>query len=129
MLMAMTNSDKHLSQKIAARLLAPAFAAFEAIAAGEVNDSHRNTLAMTMRLARLAGQHGVRVPAISEAFASVVATITEAFQTGAVAQLDDDQISEATQWLKAIRNQLGHARYSTLLALIDDLTLIAALQE
>lgn len=125
----MTKENKHLSQKIAARLLAPAFSAFDAIAAGEVNDSHRKTLAMTMRLARLACQHGVRVPAISEAFAFIVATITEAFETGAVAQLDDDQISEATQWLKAIRNQLGHARYSTLLALIDDLTLIAALQE
>lgn len=126
--MAMTNSDKHLSQKIAARLLAPAFAAVEAIETGEVSHSHLNTLAMTMRLARLAGQHGVRVPAISEAFASVVATITDAFETGEVAQLDDDQISEATQWLKAIRNQLGHARHGTLLALIDDLTLIAGMR-
>lgn len=84
---------------------------------------------MTMRLARLAGQHGVRVPAINEAFESVSATITEAFQTGGVAQLDDDQISKATQWLKAMRNQLGHVRHSTLLALIDDLMLIAGLQE
>lgn len=125
----MSTADKHLSQKIAARLLSPAFAAFEAIAAGEIQQSQLETLGMTMKLARLAGQHGVRVPAVSEAFTSVIATIEEAFETGAVAQLDDDQISETTQWLKAMRNQLGHVRHGTLLALIDDLMLIAALQE
>ncbi|SCK14444.1 hypothetical protein [Vogesella sp. LIG4] len=125
----MAKDDKQLSQKIATRLLAPAFAAFEAIEAGQVKRAQLETLDMTMKLARLAGQRGVRVPAASEDLATIVDDIAGAFETGDVVQLDDDQITRATQWLKAMRNQLGHARNSTLLALIDDLTLIATLQE
>lgn len=125
----MAKDDKQLSQNVAARLLAPAFAAFEAIEAGQVKRAQLKTLDMTMKLARLADQRGVRVPAASEDLASIVDDLAGAFETGDVVQLDDDQITRATQWLKAIRNQLGHARHSTLLALINELTLIAALQE
>lgn len=124
----MAKDDKQLSQKIASRLLSPAFAAFEAIAAGEVNHGQLETLGMTMRLARLAGQRGVRVPAANEDLAAIVNAIAGAFETEQAAQLDDDQIAKATQWLKAMRNQLGHARHGTLLALIDDLTLIAGMR-
>lgn len=124
----MAKDDKQLSQNVAVRLLAPAFAAFEA-KAGQVKRAQLETLDMTMKLARLAGQRGVRVSAASEDLASIVDDLAGAFETGDVVQLDDDQITRATQWLKAIRNQLGHARHSTLLALINELTLIAALQE
>lgn len=124
----MAKESKHLSQKIAARLLSPAFAAFEAIAAGEIQQAQLETLGMTMKLARLAGQRGIRVPAASEDLATIVDAIAGAFETGEVVQLDDDQIMRASQWLKAVRNQLGHARHGTLLALIDDLTLIAGIR-
>ena len=125
----MTKESKHLSQKIAARLLSPAFTAFEAIEAGQVKQAQLETLGMTMKLARLAGQRGVRVPAANEDLATIVDAIAGAFETGEVVQLNDDQITRAIQWLKAMRNQLGHARHDTLLALIDDLTLITGLRD
>lgn len=124
----MTKENGHLSQKIAAQLLSPAFTAFEAIAAGEIQQAQLETLGMTIKLARLASQRGVRVPAANEDLAIIVDAIAGAFETGVVVPLDDNQVTRATQWLKAMRNQLGHARHGTLLALIDDLTLIAGMR-
>lgn len=61
----MTNNDKQLSRRVVDRPLSPAFTAFEAITAGEIQKSQLETLTMTMSLARLAGQHGVRTPAVN----------------------------------------------------------------
>lgn len=124
----MAKDDKRLSQSIAARLLSPAFASFDSIAAGEIKQAQLDTLEMTARLARLAARSGVRVPADSQDLAAIIETISSALSTGQVAYLDDDQVTRAVQWLKALRNQLGFARPTTLLSLIDDLTLAAGLR-
>lgn len=124
----MVKDDKRLSQSIAARLLSPAFASFDSIAAGEIKQAQLDTLEMTATLARLAARSGVRVPADSQDLAAIIETISTALSSGQVAYLDDDQVTRAVQWLKALRNQLGFARPPTLLSLIDDLTLAAGLR-
>lgn len=124
----MVKDDKRLSQSIAARLLSPAFASFDSIAAGEIKQAQLDTLEMTATLARLAARSGVRVPADSQDLAAIIETISSALSSGQVAYLDDDQVARAVQWLKALRNQLGFARPPTLLAMIDDLTLAAGLR-
>lgn len=124
----MAKDDKRFSQSIAARLLSPAFAAFDSIAAGEIKQAQLETLEMTARLARLADRESVRVPAASEDLAAIIEAISSALNSGQVVYLDEEQIARAVQWLKALRNQLGFARPPTLLGLIDDLTLAAGLR-
>lgn len=121
-------ADKRLSQSIAAKLLSPALAAFDAIAAGQISQAQLDSLEMTAKLARFARQRGVKLPADSQQLANVIAAITAAFGSGGGVQLDDDDVAGAVRWLKACRNQLTAARPDTLLALIDDLTLVAGLK-